>query len=1129
MRRLWGRWLAFLLFLTLAFPMARSFAAEDSGGEQASSYARMLARKNQEFESGDAVIQGDLAVSEPKDYTLMVYMIGSNLESKLGSASADIAEMEDSGLDYKKANLILYTGGSARWFSDVPCDRNCVIDLSLDEEERVVAGTAKNADMGAFETLAAFVNFCTEHYPAEHYGLIFWDHGGGPLWGYGADELFQGDGLLLSEMQLAMSRTVFSESKKLDFVGFDACLMGNLETMAVWAPYAEYYVASEELEPGDGWDYHFLKTLNKSKDPVKITTAIVQSFESYYKANKTQYFNPDVTLAVTKLSEIREVQAALANAALVMTKEVERGAAQELSAARASAKSFGITGRAEDGTQFYYDLVDMGSFAEKFRKLSEQEGKDMLSALKRFVVKSYSNVDGASGVTFYYPAGNRSQYHEMRETYENLGLNREYGDFIKAVGRSWLSGDRQDFTLAAPTLDEGKGEYVLPLTDAQWSSAVNISAAILVRDDSGEFWTAMDHLAVYPEEDGVIRLPRDPKLVTLETNGDQLLWPASLAEDSEKRKVYHTVRTRLLSSGTSIFQRPAVCYEDVTVILQGNGKSDALTVKAINSVSEDAEGAGKESIDVSHYDSIFYYYSPKVPTWNAGGELLPFAEWRQSSDNRSGVQTLEDRFGFSLKSASQLSEDLYYVVTLEDEGGQLYVTEPVRIEPVRKYETVRELTEQGEMVFHIFKDHAVLASYVGTDESLEIPTRVQEKYVTEIAPYAFSELAVSQGSDALPLRSVHFPARLKKIGSGAFQNCVSLEGLSLPVSVESIGSKAFYRCIGLKEVRLPGKVQTIGSYAFAECAGLKKMALPSGLTSIGSGAFACCESLEEITLPGGNSHYKVADGALYTKNGKTLLAVCARRTGSFEIRKGTKVIASDCFSYSRLSEVILPEGLETIENYAFYGAEKLRVPAFPESLQSIGHYAFYAGWNNLNLAQVPKGEQEIRLGKNVSYIGKEAFVGFVERSFNVDAENPSYSSKDGALLNKAGDALLEFAANRQNTFLVPDGVKVFDLGILEQIGQDGKYVENPPWHLYLPDSVMRITGRTTFLWDVVLHCNPGSAAESYALDQEITISYEWDPIEREMTKSTPNGELTYQLTAKKAILVHYEGTDEELV
>lgn len=1109
-----------LLLAGLCFTVSASPDTTDEG------LARALARKNQDFDPTDAVLHGDFSVHETKDYTLMVYMIGSNLESKLGSASSDLAEMEDSGLKFDNVNLLLYTGGSARWFADVPCDKNCVIDMSLPEEDRVVASTEKNADMGAFETLAAFVNYCTECYPAERYGLIFWDHGGGPLWGYGADELFSGDGLLLSEMQLAMGRTVFSKDKKLDFVGFDACLMGNLETMAIWAPYAEYYVASEELEPGDGWDYHFLKTLNnKVKEPGRITASIVTAFEKYYKETKTEYSNPDVTLSVTKLSEIDAVQTALANAALVLTEELNHGQAHALNAARAGAKSFGITGRAEDGTQFLYDLVDVGSLATKLSAIAPKEGKALLSSLKKFVVKSYSNVDDANGVTIYYPSGNRGQYHEMRDVYEKLGLNREYWDFIKEIGRSWLGGERKDWELSEITLGEKGKDYVLQLTPEQIEAITNVTVSILVREKNGEYWTAMDRLTAYPEDDGALHLALDPKLVTLQTGNDQLLWPTTIAEDSGKRRIYHTVHTRLLSSGIHFMDRPAVCYEDVTVVLQGQ-KSDKLTVKTINSVSEDAEGAGKESIDVSHYDSIFYYYSPKVPTWNKDGDFLPYEEWRQPSENRSGIQTLENKFGFVLKPASQLSEDLYYVVTLEDEGGQLYVTEPRQINPNRQFKLVREETQQGELIYQVYRDHATLLSYSGTDEEITLPTRIEGAYVTEIAPYAFSDVYVTQSG--LPLRRITLPNRLKKIGTGAFQNCISLEDPTFPTSLDSIGSKAFYNCTALSEVKLPNAVRAIGSFAFAKCTALRQITLSTGAGSIGKGVFACCENLEEIVLKS-SSAYMVKDGALYTKNGKTLLAVPAKKRGSFEVGKNCKTIASDAFSFSKLSEVIFPEGLETIENYAFYGATGLRVPQFPESLQSVGSYAFYAGWNSLNLSQVPKGVQEIHIGKNVSYIGRESFVGFVERSFVVDEENPSYMAKEGALLNKAGDALLEFAASRLNTVLVPDGVKVFDLGVLEQIGQDGKYVENPPYHVYLPDSVMRITGRTTFLWDVVIHCHEGSYAERYAAEKEIKVSYEWDPIMREIMQDTPAGVLTYQLTDEKAILVRYEGTDEELV
>ena len=160
-------------------------------------------------------------VTQKKNYTVMVYIVGSNLESRYGAATNDIAEMRQAGLDYEKNNLLVYTGGSKRWVSDIPSTSNNVLDLSKDRtegivansEERIVASTEKSADMGIPQTLSEFVNYCTTYYPAEHYGLILWNHGGGPLWGYGSDELFKNDSLLLEELRSAMDATVFGQGQ----------------------------------------------------------------------------------------------------------------------------------------------------------------------------------------------------------------------------------------------------------------------------------------------------------------------------------------------------------------------------------------------------------------------------------------------------------------------------------------------------------------------------------------------------------------------------------------------------------------------------------------------------------------------------------------------------------------------------------------------------------------------------------------------------------------------------------------------------------------------------------------------------------------------------------------------------
>ena len=116
-----------------------------SGGTSESAedgaYSRALAAKNQTQNPGDATLtEIDASLpAEKKNYTVMVYMVGSNLESRHGAATKDLREMESAGLDFGNANLLVYTGGSRKWTGDVPAEHNNVLDLSRGEEERIVA------------------------------------------------------------------------------------------------------------------------------------------------------------------------------------------------------------------------------------------------------------------------------------------------------------------------------------------------------------------------------------------------------------------------------------------------------------------------------------------------------------------------------------------------------------------------------------------------------------------------------------------------------------------------------------------------------------------------------------------------------------------------------------------------------------------------------------------------------------------------------------------------------------------------------------------------------------------------------------------------------------------------------
>ena len=132
-------------------------------------YARAMAKKSQSSENSDPTISSITASDEKnngakkKACTVMIYMVGSNLESRLGNATKDLEEIDGAGLGFENYNVIVYTGGSARWVGDVPCDRNCVLDMSRKGDERIVAQTNGNANMGLPETLSAFLNYCGEN------------------------------------------------------------------------------------------------------------------------------------------------------------------------------------------------------------------------------------------------------------------------------------------------------------------------------------------------------------------------------------------------------------------------------------------------------------------------------------------------------------------------------------------------------------------------------------------------------------------------------------------------------------------------------------------------------------------------------------------------------------------------------------------------------------------------------------------------------------------------------------------------------------------------------------------------------------------------------------------------------
>ena len=171
-----------------------------------------------------------------------------------GAATDDITEMLSAQLS-ENVRIVLQTGGSAAWAAN-EINPNRSQRFLYDSRGFRQIGDEHIRNMGEADTLADFLSFCKKEYPADHQILIFWDHGAGAF-GFASDELYGKDSITLKELRQALERVwqADEEEPPYEIIGFDACLMASVEVAETLHGYGRYLVASEEVEPGFGWNY----------------------------------------------------------------------------------------------------------------------------------------------------------------------------------------------------------------------------------------------------------------------------------------------------------------------------------------------------------------------------------------------------------------------------------------------------------------------------------------------------------------------------------------------------------------------------------------------------------------------------------------------------------------------------------------------------------------------------------------------------------------------------------------------------------------------------------------------------------------------------------------------------------
>lgn len=202
------------------------------------------------------------------------------------------------------------------------------------------------------------------------------------------------------------------------------------------------------------------------------------------------------------------------------------------------------------------------------------------------------------------------------------------------------------------------------------------------------------------------------------------------------------------------------------------------------------------------------------------------------------------------------------------------------------------------------------------------------------------------------------------IGNGAFKAVNSFDTLSLPKSLKSIGNNAFYGCKNLGDVVIPDSVVSIGERAFMSCTSLKTVDIGCGVSSLGDYSFGACSELTTVSVDSENPCFSTSENMLLSKDGSKLIQYAGDKETADIPEKISCIGKGAFFGVTDITNVNIPSGVESIEDYAFSGCISLKEIRIPDSVKALGKGSF------INCTALKKAE----IGSGITEIPVECFA-----------------------------------------------------------------------------------------------------------------------------------------------------------
>lgn len=602
-----------------------------------------------------------------KKQVLMLYMVGSNLESEAGLASRDIREILNSDICFENMTVYLCVGGSSYWWIDAISHQGTEV-FEVTAEGLLPVYTLRNQNMALPETLTEFIDYGFRAQEAQYYSLILWNHGGGAVLGFGADENYGYDALTIQEMDRAFEQSALLQSgKRFEWVGFDACLMGMIEVADMLSDHAGYMIASEEVENGAGWDYSCLASISRETQPTGTVCArtIIDAYRQYHETGTT----PDYTLSALELSKTGTVVTELEALVEAAGETLLEGGYSKIARSRDRSKTFGKV--SSNGT---YDTVDLYDLSEKLMGLYPRQATALQAALEELVICHASNIHGSHGVAVYFPYENKEDMADWLTVYETADFSQAYLQFIKTFSGTLSGESLAQWNLAeeVPTeSDEQPGTYQIRLTAEQVENYGHASFSVWEEDAPGSFICWLISRDVTLREDGQLTSQFQGKRFFVgDSSGVSLPCHASEIERNEEYVKYSIPVFVVPAESDAMFgMMPTYIHIRVDA-----AHPEGEILGYFREMYTDGNPfPTRNLLQIKEGDIVIpFLYAREIVT-REDGTLAPFEQWRSTSGSGADFKVKGD-FTVTVRE-SEVDVPYRYLFAITDTQGNQYFTD----------------------------------------------------------------------------------------------------------------------------------------------------------------------------------------------------------------------------------------------------------------------------------------------------------------------------------------------------------------------------------------------------------------------------------------------------------------------